>query len=306
MKADAPLAAEFSDPLVADARSVRMLSGLSGASVYLLTEDGRHWIVRKGAIRAEGNERLRRQATKQRRWSEMTETPLRTPRILRDGEIDGRYFFDMEAIRGVDGATFLRTAEYGSIAQFADRVGAHLRSAAHSAPLAEVSISGDFFTALFTRVCDVCRSTKSIDPRRLNVVLLGLDRLRAAGGVAPTLCHGDLTLENLVVDSDGGIWALDLLDSPFEHFWQDVAKLHQDLDGGWYLRHRPAVARCVTEFVGRRLLEETERLTPGYRRLHDVLLACTFIRILPYVRDEASATFVHERIAHYADAVERS
>lgn len=294
------------DPLIADAQSVRMLSGLSGASVYLLTKDGRHWIVRKGSVRPEGNDRLRRQAEKQRRWSEHRDAPLKTPRILDEGEIDGRYYFDMEAIRGIDGATFLRTAEYGAIAEFADRLTAHLRIASNTEPLCNPNGGDAFFQALFARVCAVCETTKSVEAKHLSAVFLGLERLRSIGAVAATLCHGDLTLENVVVDPAGEVWALDLLDSPFEHFWQDVAKLHQDLDGGWYLRHRPPIARCVTEFVSRRLLAETESLTPGYRRLHGVLMACTFIRILPYVRDEASSRFVHERIAHYADAADHA
>ena len=74
-------------------------------------------------------------------------------------------------------------------------------------------------------------------------------RCRAIGTIATTFCHGDLTLENMVIDRDGRIWLIDLLDSPLEHHWQDVAKLHQDLTGGWYLRRVAPIARSALDFV---------------------------------------------------------
>lgn len=295
-----------SDPMLAKAQAVRSLSGLSGAYVYLLTEDGRHWFVRKAARNSEGNDRLRRQAAKQRAWQEASCSRLRVPDITAEGVVDGRYYFDMEAVRGVDGATYLRTADYAAVGRLADDFCSHLRAAAARRPLCDTTGTGDFFSTLFARVCEIqsVPAAAAIEPRDLNAVFRGLNRLRNRVNLTPTLCHGDLTLENIVIDADGTPWVLDLLDSPFEHFWQDVAKLHQDLDGGWYLRSRRPVARCATDFVGRRLRNETERLTPGYAEVHDVLLACTFLRILPYVRDDAALQFVHERIAHYARSIQ--
>ena len=127
-----------------------------------------------------------------------------------------------------------------------------------------------------------------------------LDGLRQLGDVPPTLCHGDLTLENMVVGQDGEICVVDLLDSPFEHYWQDVAKLHQDLSGGWYLLSKPPVAQCVLEYVSRRLLEAATRLHPRYPQVHALLVASTFVRILPYARNAEETRFVTDRITYFA------
>jgi hypothetical protein len=165
--------------------------------------------------------------------------------------------------------------------------------------------SQTLFDYLYSRVCDVQSLTAALEPEVLAAVLVGLDQVRAATGFEMTLSHGDLTLENIVVDHDGRLWFLDLLDAPFESYRQDVAKLHQDLDGGWYLRRQGAIARCVGDFVGRQVFQTAARLDPSYASIHAVLMAATFIRIIPYVTDDESKTFVLERVAHYAGLIRR-
>ena len=80
------------------------------------------------------------------------------------------------------------------------------------------------FECLYAKVCDVQRRTDLISPDNLSCCFV-LDRVRRLGELPMTLCHGDLTLENMMVGPDGTIWFVDLLDSPFEHYWQDVAKM---------------------------------------------------------------------------------
>lgn len=287
------------DPVVADAVAFRLLSGLSGARVYLMTQDDRHWFVRKAAAQPDGNPRLQRQAAKQKDWLKSGDDLIHTPRILHEGEVDGRYYFDMEAVRGIDGVTYLRSADYDGVKEFTARLCRYLTRAAAAPPLCD-STSRDLFDALFSRICAVQSATSRLGTDDVAAVLLGLERVRKLGNIPPTWCHGDLTLENLLIDEHGGIWAFDLLDAPYEHYWLDVAKLHQDLEGGWYLRHQSPIARCVTEYVGRRLQETTAQLTPDYAVLHPVLMAATFIRILPYVQEAAATRFVLERVGYYA------
>jgi hypothetical protein len=82
-----------------------------------------------------------------------------------------------------------------------------------------------------------------------------------------------------------------------------VAKLHQDLDGGWYLRRQAAISRCVGEYVARQVFQTAVRLDPSYASIHCVLMAATFIRIVPYVTNAESRAFVLERVAHYSGMI---
>jgi len=295
----------LADPLVAEARAVRQLSGLSGARVYMMTRDDRTWFVRKGAATSEHNERLQRQAQKQSALRVGLPGVVRTPRILDEGTIDGRYYFDMEVVQGVDAATYLRTSDYAGVRRFTAELCDYLRAAAALPPLLMPASPRTLFDYLYSRVCDVQALTSALSAEVLSSVLVGLDQVRASADPQMTLCHGDLTLENIVVDHDGRLWFLDLLDAPFESYRQDVAKLHQDLDGGWYLRRQPAIARCVGEYVGKLIFQTAARLDPSYGTLHPVLMAATFIRIIPYVPDAESRAFVLERVAHYTGLIRR-
>ncbi len=287
------------DPITADAVEVRQLSGLSGALVLLMTKDGRHWFVRKAAAAPENSERLRGQARKQSEFHrEMRELVL-TPRILDEGEVDGRYFYDMEFVRGPDGASYLNRATYEEVTRFSDRLCAYVEEAAARRPLAACT-HGSLFDALYAKLCDVQQTTGLISADNLTRLFLALDRVRRLGDLPRTLCHGDMTLQNMVIGPDGTVWAIDLLDSPFEHYWQDVAKLHQDLSGGWYLLQQPPVAQCVLDFVSRRLMQAVTRLHAEYPRLHALMVASTFVRILPYARTPMETQFVTERITYFA------
>jgi aminoglycoside phosphotransferase len=287
------------DAVLFDAVEVRKLSGLSGAQVFLITKDSRHWFVRKVAQTPANSARLQGQAHKQAAFSRAMNDIVLTPRILDEGEVDGRFYYDMEFVRGPDGTSYLTRASYDEVARFADRLCDYIQLAAARPPLGNPR-TGGLFEALYAKICEVHRATGLISADNLSQLFLALDRVRRLGDVPLTLCHGDLTLQNMVVDGGGMIWVVDLLDSPFEHYWQDVAKLHQDLSGGWYLLEQPPVAQCVLDFVGRRLLQAATRLDEAYPQLHALLVASTFVRILPYARTPQERQFVSERITYFA------
>lgn len=294
---------ETRSPLVRDAVDARLLSGLSGAEIWLLTRDGRHWFVRKAARDPGRSERLRRQADKQRRFEGLMNGLVRTPRIIGEGEVDGRYTFDMEFIRGTDAATYLRGASLDEVRRLGDRLASYVEAAAACPPLtgidAPATQSRTLFEATYSKVCEVQRKTRLAD-QVLARLLLSLDRLRRLDHLSPTLCHGDLTLENIVVAEGGDLYLLDFLDPPYEHYFQDVAKLHQDLAGGWYLLREPSIAQCVLDHLSRKLVTVTTRLDPTYAEVHPVLLALTFVRILPYTRGDEEVRFIEKRIEHFS------
>jgi hypothetical protein len=265
----------------------------------LITKDSRQWFVRKAAKTPAASQRLRGQARKQAAFAREMDGVICTPRILDEGEIDGRYYFDMEFVRGPDGTSYLLRASYEEVARFADRLCEYLQAAAARPPLAAPG-QGGLFEALYSKICEIQRATGLLSPENLARLFLALDQVRQLGDVPLTLCHGDLTLQNMVIGADGAIWVVDLLDSPFEHYWQDVAKLHQDLSGGWYLLEQPPVAKCVLDFVSRRLLDAATRLHEAYPRVHALLVASTFARILPYTRTPEETAFVSDRVTYFA------
>ncbi len=253
---------QYGDSVLRDAVEVRKLSGLSGASVFLMTKDARHWFVRKAAATPANSARLRCQVRKQAAFAAEMQDVMRTPRILDEGEADdGRFYYDMEFVRGPDGTSYLLRASYEEVATFADRLCRYLEEASTRPPLAEAAHRG-LFEAMYAKICEIQRTTALISPESLSQLLVSLDGLRQLDDLPATLCHGDLTFENMIVGQDGEIWVVDLLDAPFEHYWQDVAKLHQDLSGGWYLLSKQPLAQCVLEYVSRACWRRPRDCTP--------------------------------------------
>ncbi len=99
------------DPLLADCAAAHLLSGLSGAAVYMITHDNRHWFVRKGAATPAGNARLRLQAEKQ---SIASCRPRPVARAAYLGRRRSRWSLLLRhgSVRGLDGMTYLRTVDY--------------------------------------------------------------------------------------------------------------------------------------------------------------------------------------------------
>lgn len=54
--------------------------------------------------------------------------------------------------------------------------------------------------------------------------------------ITTTLCHGDLTMENIIY-SDKQFYLIDPVTTEYNSYVFDIAKLRQDLDGKWFLRN---------------------------------------------------------------------
>jgi aminoglycoside phosphotransferase len=286
------------EPMVRGFQGVQRLPGFSGADVFLLSRRRGPWFVRKAARTPLGNMRLQRQAAKQIAFAERRMLPVRTPRVLDEGAIAERYYFDMELVRGRDGATFMREASHPELRAFAEHLCGYLRLAAASNPI-EPTDPIDLRARLRSKLCDV---RSRVDPRHFDL-LDTLDRQLSAIAMPeilrPTLSHGDLTLENIMVDYDRTIWFFDLLDPPFQHYWCDISKLAQDIEGGWYLRRGPAIAHSVRVFLKNSIIRVAEDLSDSYSQLSYVLLSLDFARILPYAHQPADVALVRSRISHF-------
>lgn len=286
----------MADELLRGAVHHRELSGLSGDRVVLLTTDGETWFVRKGSRDAARSARLREQVRRQQAFGAVRPGGLGTPAVLAEDEVDGRYHVDMQYVPGLDGATYLQDAEVAAVRGFGDRIEGVLAALA-AAPTDAVDPI-DLYDCLVRRVAAAHRRTPVLDDADLGRLLQVVEPVRDLRPLAPTLNHGDLTLENLIVDGDGELWAVDLLDGPADHWWFDVAKLHQDLTGGWYQRRVGPLSRAVLAYLGERLVDVACGLDPAYRAAHMPILVTSFVRILPYAATDHDRAMVVERIRH--------
>lgn len=179
-----------------------ILHGNSGCKVELLPE---HNIIRKTSTK-EYNERLLKQKRKQ------IQSPLLTPKVLNWGHSAGVFFYDMEYINGPTGAEFILKSDPDSIKWLMETVFSQFnQKSIHNVP------AGSFEAKIAT--------------------LPFADKLRKFdwNHIPETECHGDLSLENMIVRGKD-VYYIDLL-TGIESFVLDIGKIMMDFRTLWSFRN---------------------------------------------------------------------
>ena len=276
-----------------------VLAGHSGARVVLQQADGIS-VVRKTAGRASDNERLRQQAEKQ---SAFHAARVPTPKVIRSGLDGDRYFFEMNYVPSISVAASCAngsTAAMSSLRAFVEGWIARLRDQAAG------TIGADSVQVKLRAVVAACRETPILHPSMPVIELLSTMLARVRWPPLPEgPCHGDLTLENILVDSKGAIWLIDFDAPELSSYWLDLAKLYQDLSGLWCLRHLAAEDGSTLAYKNaviamRRLRAEidqvVERALPGFHAGLPPLVALHLMRALPYCGDTATIVYILNRV----------
>jgi hypothetical protein len=120
--------------------------------------------------------------------------------------------------------------------------------------------------------------------------------------IPTSMCHGDLTLSNVLIAPEGDRIALiDFLDGYVDSSVVDMAKLRQDTLFGWSMQIAPDVfdksridmaLRCLD-----RMLHATFSECRAYSRYHVGLQALNLARTLPYLPESSARQYVLTSIA---------
>lgn len=276
------------------------LHGNSGAHVTLRT-GARGSYVRKTAGNAAANERLLAQAMKQ---NQLGRSGVTLPRVLISGhDEDGLAFFDMEYIAGrtvadavVNDAPFDRRA-LGAALQRVFWLFTSGRDVAIPASLFHTKID-----EIATRALEREQSAH-LAPQILDCA----ERLNACdwNDIPQSPCHGDLTLENIMLANARGIVFIDCDEAWVSSFWLDAGKLFQDIAGHWCIRQLYDADSAAIRRTG--AVQKLERLSRDIRALVAAadptlpprlpqLAALGLFRALPYARTAKVAEFTCARI----------
>jgi aminoglycoside phosphotransferase len=301
--ASAASAPEFEAPrpILHGFQGLRDLESHSGARVILGLREGKS-VVRKIAGSAEQNERLMGQAARQRLLSAYG-IPL--PRVLGEGTDEaGLAFFEMDYFPGRGLAAAIPTAaSYDREAALAaiDRMLWVFR--ANAGP----SIPSESFLRKIASIAEICAAHAPASAHG-ETIAASAKRLAACNwdGIPVSPCHGDLTLDNILIGQANKIVFIDCDEPWVSSYWLDVGKLFQDIDGHWCLRdfHLAGESGAPLLNAGQKLAELAEPLRalaeecdPGLPARLPALAALHLFRTLPYVKSQALTKFVLARLA---------
>lgn len=282
-------------PALRDHGDAIPLSGFSGATVALVPSR-QHSFVRKAANSRDGNVGLRDQALRQQRLAGLVADCAAMPAILDMGEIDGYFYFDMEFVPSRDAINFLSNSPFHHVSDFAERVERlmiRLSETDSPSPSPLAPTTG----MIEAKLAQITAKTEGRFADRLGPLEEAVARMGTLIEPARTTAvHGDLTFENILVDRHGGLWLIDTIASPFDHYWIDWSKLFQECEGLWHAHRGRPLARGVTWWLRQSFHAAATRLDPAWPIRHYVLLGLTLARILPYARTEADLAFVGSRV----------
>lgn len=276
---------------------LRDLDGHSGCIISLYQNDNLDIFIRKKSFSFEYNRRLKIQFIKQKKYNI---NKAKTPYILGCGYENNLFYFDMEY---VPSKTF---AEYINIIKIPDLI--------------------DYIRLLFNSL-DIKKSIKDSNVARIfrkkiyelslqipNKSLIFTNAFKLLNTtnwefVSKSNCHGDLTLENILISSDNKLFLIDFLDSFYNSWMIDMAKIFQDIECGWSFRNmKNDTNRELRLLIAKETLTEMIlTLNNGVEILSSVynILLLNLLRIVPYTKDKNTLDFLNNSILKITNIIEK-
>ena len=272
---------------------IKDLKGFSGCGLSLYSSDDGYF-VRKISKSLEYNERLIKQMAKQKFFQEkLANDKLTAPKVIAEGYIDDLFFFDMEYINGLTLIDFISNATKEDLEILAKDVAgiiSHFKKI--PATNEEINLAQKFKD----KIDEIKRKTLESESSSLDKLNLSiLPKLKS------TYCHGDLTFENIIYNPDSKkYYLIDFLDNFVDHYWFDLSKMLQDIEGEWYVLKNPQIDRKMMktkmDFIKTNIFNQP---FDGYKNYHNLFMALTFARILPYSKDKKDKEYLLEHIQNY-------
>ncbi len=267
---------------------VRDLGGHSGCKIVLCELPDENVFVRKISSSIDYNKRLEIQAEKQKKFKSEY---IKTPEILNSGMTDDSlFYFDMEYIRGITLAEYMNTIEIGKVREFAELI-------ANNAISTETKNSSDSVKIFSNKIQSLKNTLASVNNDIIKTALEVLDKHNWSM-FAKTACHGDLTLENIIVKNDQ-LYFIDFLDSFYDSWLMDIGAILQDIQTMWAYRFQDEVNinTIIRLIVFRDILMDKIKPVLG-TSLNEVYYALLLklVRIYPYTNDEKTRLFLNNKI----------
>ena len=197
-------------------------TGLSGCKLELLS----HRVLRKTTHSISYNKRLTEQVKKQLQFSEEWSGKIQTPKILNQGVDNcGFEFFDMQYIQGKSYADFLAEASLGDLDSFLATLTVYFSQLSNTATTLTRDQSKP---AIINKLLSLKKNSSYEE--FIDFLIKETENIEC--GRFSSMCHGDLTLSNIIFCKDN-IYFIDFLDSFLDSFLIDLIKLKQDLYFKW-------------------------------------------------------------------------
>lgn len=265
------------------------IKGISGCNLEISNLS-----VKKISSGIDYNERLGSQLKKQLLFYEFSIQNVKVPKIIDKGKQDGLFFFEMEYIKGLNPIEYFLLGDINQIDNFKKNIEYFLLF------IEKNIIKGDM--SLFKqRVLDKLNTlkNKSEYDEFINFLIKKVNYLKS-DSYPKSLCHGDLTLSNIICSSND-IYLIDFLDSFIDTIYVDLAKIKQDLYYRWTLTNffnLNTQQNIRINQITNKIWSDIESKFEIYLKTDEfkIIEALNFLRIIPYQKEESMKQYVSKTI----------
>ena len=271
------------------------LGGHSGCQILLSEGESGETFVRKISSSIDYNERLLVQKEKQESFHDGL---IKVPQVLRDGYLsNGRYYFDMEYVHGITLAEYIKEVEVNEIKGIVDV----LISSARTGREYQSGVASP--EAFQKKIKDLEHKLSKLDNSIINEAI-ELLATHDWSRILSSACHGDMTLENIIVRNNE-LYLIDFLDSFFDSWVFDLSTILQDVEVLWHYRDEKIDNNTVIRLIIMRDLlfnKLQELMGADYIEVYYTLLL-KLIRIYPYTQDELTYNFLNKKTREVMDFI---
>lgn len=260
------------------------LGGHSGCKILLCEKRNNEVFVRKVSSDQNYNKRLQIQVEKQANYSN---SRIKAPKVFNSGYTeDGLFYFDMEYIQGITMSEYIKTIEIGRVRSVCEEIVNNIVSI----DLGENEVDEGAFIKKISSLEKMLHSHKNRVINRSIHLLKNHSWKR----FVRTPCHGDLTLENIII-KENQLYLIDFLDSFYDSWIMDIGTIMQDVQAMWSYRHEKAIDinTKLRLLVFRDILMDTvKKISPKDCVEVYYALLLKMVRIFPYTKDIETYDFL--------------
>lgn len=267
---------------------IKQLSGHSGCIVNLVKKNNTDIYVSKQSGDINYNFRLKKQCKKQDNF--VSKSNVKAPKVLNCGYKENLFYFNMEFVQGKTMAEYTNDIKINEITDF-------MKCLFKSLYWSDNKIDKKADVIFRKKVLSLEKNLSELDFLKDTFNML---KAFDWSKVYKSPCHGDLTLENILVTQDKTLYLIDFLDSFYNSWMIDIAKLLQDLELKWSFRHTVISSnRALRLQVAKEtLIEEILNTENGKEKLNTIyhILLLNVIRIYPYTKDEKTFNYLNNAV----------
>ena len=271
---------------------IKNLGGNSGCNVFLYDIDEKTRFVHKVSSSKAYNKRLEIQCNKQQ---ESFNLHHNAPEVYSKGfDADGLFYFDMEYIHGKTLSQYIKNIPVSEINRIVDNIVDNIiQNKKNDCICKDVQkIFQDKITNL--------QSSITIEYSNLDVISKSISILKKHdwSKFTRSQCHGDLTLENIIISS-GKLYFIDFLDSFYDSWLLDFGKIMQDVQVLWAYRFEKRITintQIRLHIFHDILIKKMDDISPQLKVEINYSLLLHLLRIYPYAKDIQTLDFLNIEI----------